>query len=150
MVEICYVKVVVLVIGGVLKVYQYIINLDIFFGDGIVMVWCVGCWVVNFEFNQFYFIVLYYLQVCNFLLIEVLCGEGVYFKRLDGMCFMFDFDECGELVLCDIVVCVIDYEMKCFGVDCMFFDISYKFVDFICQYFLMIYEKLFGLGIDFI
>lgn len=63
---------------------------------------------------------------------------------------MLDFDECGELVLCDIVVCVIDYEMKCLGVDCMFFDISYKFEVFVCQYFLMIYEKLFGLGIDLI
>lgn len=65
------------------------------------------------------------------MLIEVLRGEGVYFKRSDGTRFMFDFDERGELVSRDIVVRVIDYEMKRFGVDCMFFDISYKFVDFI-------------------
>lgn len=32
----------------------------------------------------------------------------------------------------------------------MFFDISYKFDDFVCQYFLMIYVKLFDLGMDLI
>lgn len=92
-VEMICVKFVVLVIGGVFKVYQYIFNFDVFFGDGIVMVWCVGCCVVNLEFNQFYLICLYYLEVCNFLFIEVLCGEGVYLCCLDGSCFMLDFDE---------------------------------------------------------
>lgn len=50
-VEIILVKFVVFVIGGVSKVYLYIFNFDVLSGDGIVMVWCVGCWVVNMEFN---------------------------------------------------------------------------------------------------
>lgn len=84
------------------------------------------------------------------MIIEVLCGEGVNFCYVDGICFMYKFDECGDFVLCDVVVCVIDYEMKWLGVDCMYLDISYKFVDFIVKYFFNIYWKCCLFGIDII
>lgn len=47
MIEVLYM---VFVIGGVGKVYLYMMNFDIVIGDGIVMVWCVGCCVLNMEF----------------------------------------------------------------------------------------------------
>lgn len=114
------------------------------------MVWCVGCWVGNLEFNQFYLICLYYLQVKSFFIIEVLCGEGVLFCLFNGECFMLCFDLCGELVFWDIVVCVIDYEMKCLGIDCVYLDISYKLVEFIKVYFFIVYECCLDFGIDII
>lgn len=79
-----------------------------------------------------------------------MCGEGVYLKCFDGICFMKDFDECEEFVFCDIVVCVIDFEMKCFGVNCVYFDISYKDKDFIIEYFFIIYVKCLSVGLDII
>lgn len=84
------------------------------------------------------------------MIIEVFCGEGVNFCYVDGIWFMYKFDEWVDLVFCDVVVWVIDYEMKCFGVDCMYLDISYKLVDFIVKYFFNIYCKCCLLGIDII
>lgn len=54
-----------------------------------------------------------------------MCGEGGLLKLFDGMCFMLLYDLCVEFVLCDIVVCVIDFEIKKCGIDCVYFDISY-------------------------
>lgn len=69
---------------------------------------------------------------------------------MDGKEFMQKYDFCLFLVLCDIVVCVIDNEMKNCGDDYVYFDVIYKDLEEIKKYFFNIYEKCLSLGIDII
>lgn len=60
------------------------------------------------------------------------------------------FYKMGELVLWDIVVWVIDYEMKWLGVDCLYLDIIYKLEVFICSYFFIVFDCCKSLGINIV
>lgn len=104
-----YVKVVVIVIGGLGCMYKIMFNVYILIGDGIGIVFCKGFFLEDMEFYQFYFIGLVGLGI---LIFEVVCGEGGWLFNGEGECFM----ECYvlmivDLVFCDIVVCLMVLEV---------------------------------------
>lgn len=143
-------KVTLMATGGVGAVYTTTTNPLVATGDGIAMVYRAKGNVKDMEFIQFHPTALYHPgDRPSFLITEAMRGYGAHLRNHLGERFMAKYDaERMELAPRDVVARAIDSEMKQYGLDHVFLDVTHKDAEETRHHFPNIYAKCKSLGID--
>jgi L-aspartate oxidase len=138
--------------GGIGQVYLHTTNPEIATGDGIAMAFRSGCKIANMEFVQFHPTSLYEPDSENknqaFLISEALRGAGGILKNKAGEPFMEKYDKAGSLAPRDIVARAIDSEMKKYGEEYVYLDMTSLSDKILKNRFPNIYRKCHQIGIN--
>ncbi len=142
-------KVTMMATGGVGAVYQTTTNPLVATGDGIAMVYRAKGTVKDMEFIQFHPTALFHPgDRPSFLITEAMRGYGAVLRNLRGEEFMHKYDPRLSLAPRDIVARAIDSEMKLYGDDHVYLDVTHKDPEETRRHFPNIYRKCLSLGID--
>lgn len=145
-------KITVICSGGIGQVYLHTTNPEIATGDGIAMAFRSGCKIANMEFLQFHPTSLYEQNAENknqaFLISEALRGAGGILRNKSGEAFMEKYHKAGSLAPRDIVARAIDKEMKKYGDEYVFLDMTSIDEKTLRKKFPNIYKKCLQIGIN--
>ncbi|UQD54965.1 L-aspartate oxidase [Flavobacterium sp. K5-23] len=135
--------------GGIGHLYGHTTNPIIATGDGIAMANRANAVTKDMEFIQFHPTALYETTSgSKFLISEAVRGFGAYLRTKEGIRFMLNYDERGELASRDIVSQSIDLELKKTGEECVFLDCTHLDLIEFKKHFPTIYERCRSIGID--
>ena len=142
-------RVTLMATGGVGAVYTTTTNPLVATGDGIAMVYRAKGTVKDMEFIQFHPTALYHPgDRPSFLITEAMRGYGAVLRNLKGEEYMQKYDPRLSLAPRDIVARAIDSEMKLYGDDHVYLDVTHKDPEETRRHFPNIYAKCLSLGID--
>jgi L-aspartate oxidase len=102
----------VLCTGGVGQIYRETTNPEVATGDGIAIAYRAGAELRDLEFMQFHPTVLYIAGSSRNLITEAVRGAGAHLIDRNGLRFMPEYDERGELAPRDIVSRAIVNQME--------------------------------------
>lgn len=139
--------------GGIGQVYLHTTNPVIATGDGIAIGYRSGCLIGNMEFVQFHPTSLYESRIHSgrsqaFLISEALRGAGAILRARNSTEFMSRYDSRGSLAPRDIVARAIDNEMKKYGDDFVYLDITHLSEKEIIDKFPNIHQKCLSEGLN--